>query len=140
MKVLFHPDPRRLILFTGSDDAELRVWDLATRSPLATLDGHFSAVTGLAVSLCGQVLLSAGRDKVVNLWNLQTFKKAGTVPVFEAVEGLAVVPAGAGFPGVGSATLKSKVHSKIKQVKGGFRVFWLPRVVRSFKARLRHDT
>eukprot|EP00959_Pyramimonas_sp_CCMP1952_P125284 2619299-Pyramimonas_sp.AAC.1 len=111
ISVLFHPDARKLLLFTGSDDAELRVWDLATRSPLATLDGHFSAVTGLSVSPCGQVLLSAGRDKVVNVWNLQTYKKAGTVPVYEALEGIAIVSSTAGFPGVGTAPLKSKVSA-----------------------------
>jgi U3 small nucleolar RNA-associated protein 13 len=64
LRVLFHPEPRRLLLFTASDDAEVKMWDLKSRSLLASLDGHFSAVTGLGVSPCGGMLLSAGRDKV----------------------------------------------------------------------------
>ena len=64
LQVAFHPEPRRLVLYTSSDEGEVKAWDLATRAPLATLDGHFSAVTSLALSPCGRLLLSAARDKV----------------------------------------------------------------------------
>lgn len=39
----------------------------------------------------GWTLLSAGRDKVVVLWDLRTNTKLATLAVFEAVEG--VLPA-----------------------------------------------
>lgn len=62
--------------------------------------GHFSAVTSLALSPDGWLLLSAGRDKVVVVWDLRQGTKLATVPVFEAVEGLAALPLGGAFPGV----------------------------------------
>lgn len=44
-------------------------------------------MTSLSVTPEGDRLLTAGRDKVANLWNLTSCKKLATVPVFEAVEG-----------------------------------------------------
>ena len=79
----FHPDADRWTLFTGSDDCQVRVWDLLTRSCAAVLDGHSSVVRGLAVSEDGWTLLSAGRDKVVNAWDLRKFALLKTMPVLE---------------------------------------------------------
>lgn len=53
----------------------------------AFLQDHFSAVTSLSLTPDGWTLLSAGRDKVANLWDMKSYKKVVTVPVFEAVEG-----------------------------------------------------
>lgn len=56
-------------LFSGSDDATVRVWNLNSETErkskkcLAVLEKHFSTVTSLAVSDNGWTLLSAGRDK-----------------------------------------------------------------------------
>lgn len=76
------------------------MWDLVTRSCVAKLAGHFSAVTSLALSPDGWQLLSGGRDKVVCVWDLRTNSRTATVPVYEAVEGLAALPPGGAFPGV----------------------------------------
>jgi WD40 repeat protein len=51
------------------------------------LQDHYSAVTSLSFTPEGNWLLTAGRDKVANLWDLATSKKLATVPVFEAIEG-----------------------------------------------------
>jgi len=101
LKVLFHP--KQMLLFSAGDDAQVRMWDLVTRSCVAKLDGHFSAVTALALSPDGWTLLSGGRDKVVCLWDLRTNSRVATVPVYEALEGLAVLPPGSAFPGASPA-------------------------------------
>lgn len=75
-----------LQLFSAGDDASVRVWDLVTKTCAATLRKHFSAVTGLAVSADGWTLLSVGRDKVANAWNLRDNTLITTVPVYEALE------------------------------------------------------
>jgi hypothetical protein len=60
---------------------------VADVAPGRLLQGHFSAVTSLALSPDGWLLLSGGRDKVVHVWDLRSNSKVTTVPVFEAVEG-----------------------------------------------------
>ncbi|PSS04567.1 Transducin beta-like protein [Actinidia chinensis var. chinensis] len=90
--IMFHPDPNRLILFSGSDDTTVRVWDLGTKRCIATLEKHFSTVTSLSVSEDGWTLLSAGRDKVVNLWDLHDYGCKVTVPTYEVLEAVCVIP------------------------------------------------
>ncbi|KAK6936527.1 WD40 repeat [Dillenia turbinata] len=74
--IMFHPDPNRLLLFSGSDDASVRVWDLMSKKCVATLEKHFSAVTSLSV---------------VNLWDLHDYGFRMTVPTYEAVEAVCAV-------------------------------------------------
>lgn len=90
--ILFHPDPDHLLLFSGSDDATVRVWDLVGKKCLAVLEKHFSTVTSLAVSEDGWTLLSAGRDKVVNLWDLRKYEFKITVPTYEVLEAVCAIP------------------------------------------------
>ncbi len=54
------------------------------------MQGHFSAVTSLSLAPDGWSLISAGRDKVVHVWDLRKNTKVVTVPVYEALEGTIV--------------------------------------------------
>ena len=42
----------------------MHVWDILTKKCVATLNGHHSTVTSMALSEDGGTLLTAGRDKV----------------------------------------------------------------------------
>ncbi|KAG5153751.1 hypothetical protein JHK82_011720 [Glycine max] len=102
--VMFHPDPEKQLLFSGSDDggdhATVRVWDISKtkkKNCIATLDNHSSAVTSLALSEDGWTLLSAGRDKVVTLWDLHDYSSKKTVITNEAVEAVCVLGSGSPF-------------------------------------------
>ncbi|KAL2610086.1 hypothetical protein R1flu_028659 [Riccia fluitans] len=97
--VIFHPDPERLLLFSAGDDGTVRVWDLVKKACINVLDKHFSVVTSLAVSGDGWSLLSAGRDKVVNVWNLKGFSHKTTIPVYETLEAVCIIPDGCKLPG-----------------------------------------
>ena len=55
------------------------------------VQGHFSAVTSLSLAPDGWSLISAGRDKVVHVWDLRKNTKVVTVPVYEALEGTIAV-------------------------------------------------
>src|SRR5689334_4126171 len=52
---------------------------------------HFSVVTSL-VFTNRNTLVSSGRDKVIIVWDLNTFKPLRTIPVYDNVEGLVLVP------------------------------------------------
>ena len=67
--------------------------------PPPPLQAHYSAVTCLDLSPDGWLLLSGGRDKVVAVWDLRSNTRVALVPVFEALEGLVVLPLGSAFPG-----------------------------------------
>lgn len=95
--IMFHPDPNRLLIFSGGDDATVKVWDLAKKKCAATLEKHQSTVTSIAISEDGWTLLTAGRDKVVNIWDLHDYSCKTTVPTYEAVEAVCTFDATSPF-------------------------------------------
>eukprot|EP00850_Spirogloea_muscicola_P018245 SM000165S02206 [mRNA] locus=s165:102031:106956:- [translate_table: standard] len=119
--LLFHPDPHRLLLLSGGEDGAVRVWDLVGRACSAVLEKHFSAVTGLAFDGPGRTLLSAARDKVVNVWSARDWSLEVTVPVFEAVEGVLALPDGCGLPGSQPAATSPATAAKRSKKKGAIR-------------------
>ncbi|CAN6486533.1 unnamed protein product [Victoria cruziana] len=110
--VLFHPDANRLLLFSGSDDGTVRVWDLVTKKCAAVLRKHFSTITSLAVSENGWTLLSAARDRVVNLWNLRNYNFEKTITTYEVLEAVCVIPSGSVF-----AANLGQIQPKVKRKK-----------------------
>jgi U3 small nucleolar RNA-associated protein 13 len=81
----------RARLISGADDCKIRVWDLRTRECVHVLDGHVSVVRGLDVTPDGKLLVSGGRDKVVNVWDLERGVLRRTMPVFETVESIGLL-------------------------------------------------
>jgi U3 small nucleolar RNA-associated protein 13 len=62
--VIFHPDPQKLLLFSCSNDATIRCFDLRDQKCISVMKDHISLPTGLAFSNDGYLMVSAGRDKV----------------------------------------------------------------------------
>lgn len=81
----------RARLVSGADDCKIRVWDLRSRECVHVLDGHVSVVRGLEVTPDGKTLVSGGRDKVLNLWDLDRGVLRRTTPVFETLESVGLV-------------------------------------------------
>lgn len=109
--IMFHPDPNRLLLFSGGDDGSVRVWDLTRKKCLSTLEKHQSAITSMAISGDGWTLLSAGRDKVVNLWNLHDYGCMTTIPMFESLEAVCIIGPESPF----AASLASSTYPQTKK-------------------------
>lgn len=99
--VQFHPDALKLQLFSSSLDCGIRVWDLRSSQCVCVLQSHYSAVTALGFSSDGQTMISSGRDKICTVWDLKTQKVKRTVPVYEAVEGVVLLPEKDNFTEIG---------------------------------------
>lgn len=132
--IMFHKDPKRLLLFSGSDDGTVRVWNLESKKCVAVLKAHFSTVTSLALSEDGQTLLSAGRDKVVNVWDVRKYSSKKTIPTYEMIEAVSFIGPGSGFLaclGVEPANLKKRTDSYFLTVgeRGVVRIWCLESTV-----------
>nr|XP_039264607.1 transducin beta-like protein 3 [Styela clava] len=97
--VKFHPHD--LQLFSASNDYVIRIWNLHTSRCICLLNGHVSAVTSLSfiTKTESQIsLISGGRDSVLCVWDLlqckdkNTVEPNKTIPVYETIEGLLVLP------------------------------------------------
>ncbi|MCJ1350436.1 MAG: U3 small nucleolar RNA-associated protein 13 [Icmadophila ericetorum] len=73
-------------LASGSEDGKIRIWDLAKRKSIATLDSHVSVVRALDFSPEKNALVSASRDKTLIIWEAITWSSKKVVPVLEVIE------------------------------------------------------
>lgn len=119
--VQFHPDISRLQLFSSSLDCGIRLWDLRSSQCVIVLQSHYSAVTALSFSPNGNTMVSSGRDKICTVWDLKTKTAKRTVPVYEAVEGVVLLPEDEDFSQIG---VKNKdLHFVTAGSKGILRVW-----------------
>ncbi len=59
---------------------------------------YFSAVTSVAFSADGNTMVTGGRDRVINIWNLTTYSLIRTIPVYEDINSVVFLPKGTVFP------------------------------------------
>ena len=64
----FSPDGS--ILASGSANGTVKVWNVATRAAVATLDGHTDQILSLGFSSDGMMLASGALDHTVRLWDI----------------------------------------------------------------------
>ena len=55
----------------GTEDGVVRIWDVSTGLPLASIDGHTRRVRSLAFDPTGTRLASTGDDGIVRVWSLE---------------------------------------------------------------------
>src|SRR5207249_11796917 len=63
----FSADRKRLA--SGSDDTTVILWNLATKTKIATLEGHTGAVRSVAFAPDGKALVSGAEDGKLRLWD-----------------------------------------------------------------------
>ncbi len=66
-------------LASGSDDKNIKLWDLNNKKVLASLSGHSQAVKSVAFSPDGKILASASDDKTIKLWQVETLEEICTL-------------------------------------------------------------
>ncbi|XP_020580785.1 transducin beta-like protein 3 [Phalaenopsis equestris] len=99
--IAFHPDPKHLLLFSGSDDESVLVWNLESKKRIAVLkESDTSRISSLAISEDGRSMLVAERGGVVTIWDMQKYIRRQTIIIkekdnsFETVNTVCVVPGG----------------------------------------------
>ncbi|MFI5380761.1 MAG: hypothetical protein ACHRHE_15790, partial [Tepidisphaerales bacterium] len=68
--VAVSPDGSRIL--SGSSDALLKLWDVATGREIRTFKGHTGSVLSVAFSPDGRTALSGSADKTLILWDVET--------------------------------------------------------------------
>jgi len=111
--VKFHPDPKKLWVISISEDADIRVWDMHSNTLVGQLKDHMGKIASLTFYLPPPlpktkgkgdsssddeeeqdeaILITGGRDSIVNLWSMEEMKKIGSISAMECVEGVVVIP------------------------------------------------
>lgn len=67
------------ILFTGSQDSNIIIWDLNNLQYIGTLPGHKGFVKCLNASYAKKILCSGAQDKTIRVWSLDSFSTVKTL-------------------------------------------------------------
>lgn len=110
------------LVFAAGDDAAIRAWNHNTGQQKFTLSGHFSKVTALVLHEDTNQLLSCSRDRVIILWDLSSGSTVRTLPVFEGLEGLVLLPHKFRLPGH-KKSLKGGIHIAAAGERGVVRIW-----------------
>mmetsp|Transcript_117139 Transcript_117139/g.326344 ORF Transcript_117139/g.326344 Transcript_117139/m.326344 type:complete len:554 (-) Transcript_117139:82-1743(-) len=89
------------VLFTGSQDSNIIIWDLNNLQYIGTLPGHRGFVKCLFASYAKKILCSGAQDKTIRVWSLDSFSTVktlyghtGSVNAVLILEGLDVLVSG----------------------------------------------
>jgi WD40 repeat protein len=67
------------LVVSGSDDINLRVWDIERCCQVGILEEHWWSVTAASVTPDGRHAISAARDEMIKVWDLHAFKELRTL-------------------------------------------------------------
>ncbi|KAK3588773.1 hypothetical protein CHS0354_003009 [Potamilus streckersoni] len=116
-----HAVSQELRLFSAGEDYKVRVWNLQNSQCIALVEAHYSLVTSLLFSEDGSTVFSSGRDGIVAVWEASSLTVKKTIPVFENVESLVLLPEGCDFPDLNVS--QDAVHFITAGSKGVLRVW-----------------
>jgi U3 small nucleolar RNA-associated protein 13 len=84
-----------LLICVGNVEGGVQVYDANDGYKMTLLKKHVSPVSALRAS--GNLLVSAGRDEVIVLWDLQAMTPTKVVPTFETIENIVFCQGGENF-------------------------------------------
>ena len=84
--VKFHPDGKKLLLYSASEDMTICVYSLRQKKCIHRFTDHVNPPTGLAFTESCRLVVSVGRDKVLNLYGAEDNSLVKTVAVMDELE------------------------------------------------------
>ena len=72
-------------VFTGSADAQIKKWDLASCRPMYTYTGHMSKIHKLLIT--DDIIMSTSNDKTVKIWYTKVTKATRQKPCIRTLKG-----------------------------------------------------
>ncbi len=119
--VSFSPDSTTLA--SGSRDTTVKLWDVATHTNIAMLEGHRERVNSVSFSPDGTLLASGSYDRTVKLWDVKTHRNIATLEGYRGdVTSVSFSPDGTLLAsGSGDRTVKLwdvKTHRNIATLEG----------------------
>ncbi|XP_049802000.1 transducin beta-like protein 3 [Schistocerca nitens] len=107
-------------VFAASDYGVIHGWGLQSGLLEVTLTGHFSKVTDMTFDHNSKYLISCGRDKILILWDVDKECSVRTVPVYESLESLVLLPQKFSLPNL---AIEKGIHIATAGEKGKVRVW-----------------
>lgn len=113
-----------LVLAVARSDGSVLVHTLTDNDATIVLRDHLSAVTQMQWNTPENYFVTTGRDSVVNVWkcNPQGYEKQVTLPVYEQVEGMLLLPNNQYEQGFDIVTAGSKGLLRQWSFRGGNRL------------------
>ena len=67
------------LLASGSGDRTIKLWNVESRTEVATLKGHSDSVNSVAFNSEGTLLASGSYDRTIKLWNVESRTEVATL-------------------------------------------------------------
>ena len=79
-------------VISGSQDKDIRIWDMKESVFIGKLEGHKKTILALAISLDEEILVSSSEDRTIRTWNLAERKQIQVLKTFnDVIMGLCVL-------------------------------------------------
>jgi len=75
----YYPSGDKPYLLSGADDKTVKVWDYQTKNIVQSLDGHSHNVCSVLFHPKLPVIISAGEDGTVRIWQSATYRAETTL-------------------------------------------------------------
>ena len=82
------------VFATASSDATIKLWAVPSGREVATLQGHLTGVSAVAIAPDARTLVSIEPSQGLRFWDLPTLREVAVVPLPKAGEWLAFDPDG----------------------------------------------